>query len=377
MRTALRAVAVEARAPAPAAAVELIVRPIVAGIRMHAAQQQIARRAALGGADLVGNGLCERLLHAGDDARLALRIAGDARRGEDRIGDRAGRRHHLDGAETAAVERHVARAHALQNRRASSGGGRNPGDVDRPFRLRVRAREIDHHLVVPDVHGGTEEVFFVDDTVVLEIILARIHPVRQAADLGPHPLLGMLDQGVADTLERFDAEFFDQRTKASLGGIERADHGVKIAPGRVGCAVIGKRDAPHVLHIFAPRHQLDGRQPQAFLKHLGRGTGERAHRHAADLGDMGDVGRVTDQPVAHEHGLHQQMFGHVALAPVGIVVHDNIALLDILFTQFLDAKRHGMKARADDRRVHFGLTDHAEPPVEKRAGEIPRFTEDR
>ena len=74
---------------------------------MDAAHQQAASRAAFIGADPARHGLRHRAEHAGDDTRLALGIAGDARGRKDRVHQRAGRRNDLDRAERAGVERHV------------------------------------------------------------------------------------------------------------------------------------------------------------------------------------------------------------------------------------------------------------------------------
>ena len=89
-----------------------------------------------------------------------------------------------------------------------------------------------------------------------------------------------------------------------------------------------------------------------------------------------NVGGVADQRAVHEDRLHQQVLGHVALAAIGVVVDDHVALLDRLL-HLLHAKRHRVQAGADDRRVHLGLAHHAQAPVEQAAREIPRFAEDR
>ena len=316
------------------------------------------------------------MLHRRDDAGLALGVAGDARRGEDRVRHRARRCHHAERLEAAAVERHVAGAKGLQNRGAAGGRGRHVGDVDRPPRLLVRFREVDHDLLLPDVHCRAEVEAIGADPVVLEVVLGLVDAVGELADLVPHPVLGVIHERVADLLEGLDAEPLHHSPQPLLGGVERADHRVEVAPGGVGGAVIGERDAPDVLHVLAARKQLHRRQPEPLLKHLGGGAGEGAHRHAADLGDMGDVGGVADQRAVDEDRLHQQMLRHVALAAVRIVVDDHVALLDRLL-HLLHAERHRVQAGADDRRVHLGLAHHAQVAVEQAAREVPRFAEDR
>ncbi|MDP7571830.1 MAG: magnesium chelatase domain-containing protein, partial [Myxococcota bacterium] len=48
-----------------------------------------------------------------------------------------------------------------------------------------------------------------------------------------------------------DAEPLDQSLEPALGRRQRTHDGVKIAPCRIRCAVIGHDDAPHIFDIFA------------------------------------------------------------------------------------------------------------------------------
>ncbi len=158
VRTALRAVAVLVRSAAPAAALELVMRPILARFGMRAAHQQTAGGAALVGADLARHGLGHCAENAGDDPRLAFGVAGDTRRRKYRIDQRTRRRDHPDRPERAGIERHVVSADALQDRGTTRRRGSDIGGVDRPPCLFVRGGKIDHDLVVADMHPGSEVV---------------------------------------------------------------------------------------------------------------------------------------------------------------------------------------------------------------------------
>jgi hypothetical protein len=51
------------------------------------------------------------------------------------------------------------------------------------------------------------------------------------------------------------------------------------------------------------RDDLDRRQAQPFLKDLRRLAGQRAGRHAADVGIVGDVGGPGDQRASAKTGI--------------------------------------------------------------------------
>ncbi len=148
----------------------------------------------------------------------------------------------------------------------------------------------------------------------------------------------MGDQRVRDLFEAVDSQATDEFLKASLRRRERTQQRMKISPGRIRRPVIRHDDPPNVLHVFTSGHDLHRREPQTFLKHLGRSACKRTHRHAADLGDVGDVRRISDQLVAEEHRLHEQVLRHVTLTAVGIVVNDHVAGLEAVFTEFFDTE---------------------------------------
>jgi hypothetical protein len=112
MRDDLRVVAVGRRAAAPAHALEVVVRVVLPGPRVDAAEEEVARSAAARGGDALRQHLTEHEpLHELEQPRLELRLAADARAGMAHVHDRPRRRDDVDRAERAGVDRALAPDH--------------------------------------------------------------------------------------------------------------------------------------------------------------------------------------------------------------------------------------------------------------------------
>ena len=161
-----------------------------------------------------------------------------------------------------------------------------------------------------------------------------------------------------------------------LGDVQRADHGVIVAPGRLRRAVVGQDDPPDVLHVLAAVHDLQRRQAQPLLIDLGGVGGEGAGRHAADLADVGDVADEPPGLALVEDGFHHQVLGHVALTAVGIVVDEDVAGTEGIEPDLVEHPLHRVLAGAEHRRAELRLPDEIAAGVEDHAGEVEPLIED-
>ena len=113
------------------------------------------------------------------------------------------------------------------------------------------------------------------------------------------------------------------------------------------------------------------------MEDLGRLAGEGARHHAADLGDVADADREAQQLAVNEERLEEGVLRTVQAAPIGIVVEDDVAVLDRVERDFLRAGLDQQRHAADHRGAELGAGDHVALIVGERAGEIEPLVEDR
>ena len=82
---------------------------------------------------------------------------------------------------------------------------------------------------------------------------------------------------------------------------------MEVAPGQLRRAVVREHDLPDVLDMLVPPHQPNRRQAKPFLIDLGRVAGQGTRRHAADLGDVADRRRESEQLGLVEDPTYEQM----------------------------------------------------------------------
>src|SRR6185437_478055 len=118
-------------------------------------------------------------------------------------------------------------------------------------------------------------------------------------------------------------------------------------------------------------------QPQSLLiDFLGVGR-EPADGLSSDLRYVRDVRYKAVELAAEEHGLYDCVFRHMAAAPIGIVVHDDVARLEAVNSELVEGPFHRVKNGADLRRTEFGVGDHLAVAIEDDAGKIQPLVEDR
>ena len=77
-----------------------------------------------------------------------------------------------------------------------------------------------------------------------------------------------------------------------------------------------------------------------------------------------------------EDGFDDQVLGHVALAPVGIVVDEDVARTEGIEADLVEHPLHRVLAGAEHRRAELRLPDEVAAEIEHHAGEIEPFIED-
>ena len=117
----------------------------------------------------------------------------------------------------------------------------------------------------------------------------------------------------------------DQLAHPPLADVQRADHGVEVAPGVARRAVVGEDDPPDVCSLYSPRSIsfTGGRRRPSWYTSVAS-EAKLPGRLAADLGDVADVAGEADELVAEEDRPHHHVLGQVAAAAVGVVVDDDV-----------------------------------------------------
>ena len=162
--------------------------------------------------------------------------------------------------------------------------------------------------------------------------------------------------------------------RAHLGD---GDLGVDVAAHQLRLPAVGQDDALDVGDALAALPDLDRRQQQAFVEHLGRIRRGRARHRAADVGLVRDRAGERDDLAVREHRRHERHVGDVRQAAfIGMVGDEHVAFVDRagLAVGFEDAADE----MAVDRRVEEHRRRHDQPAVaiDDHAGEVARLPDD-
>ena len=122
--------------------------------------------------------------------------------------------------------------------------------------------------------------------------------------------------------------------------------------------------------IQPAEHELDRRDDESLLVELGA-EGQRPRRHAADIGVVGAAGDEVGNVGPGEHRRDHRDVGQVGAAAVGVVEHDDIALLKRLegVDGRLDRGGHTAQMHRDVGR----LRHHARLRIEHGAAKVEPF----
>ena len=215
------------------------------------------------------------------------------------------------------------------------------------------------------------------DAVVVQIVgLRSVAPVRHLGDLPAQ--LGLADVHPASPAGQHVvgavlAEQLGEFAEAIAVGV---DLRLDVAPGDFRRAGIGANERLHVGIDLAAPQDLERRDQQALLKHVGGVAAVGARNLAAEVRLVGDIADEADDPFAHEHRRDHGHVGRVVLAGlVGVVDDEGVARLDRTAEAPADLV-HLRRQRPDMQRLRDALRHHAALAVEDREGEVLALLDD-
>ena len=236
-------------------------------------------------------------------------------------------------------------------------------EVDRAFRLRIGAFEIEDQdvAVAPHVAGhlvGAHAEAVVAD-VVLEVerlVLADgvADQVQHRAAIALQQLAHRADQGV-------DSETIAKLMNALLGEAHSGDQRVEVAPVPLRHPALMQDHPEHVFLQLVVLVDLDDGDDDAFLVDLVGVGGEAARHLAADIRHVAEHRGVGDEPAVAVNRAQDQPVRRVADragAAVGIGGEEDVPFLDRAVVFALEAVDE--RAELPDHHLALGVGDHRE-----------------
>ena len=152
-----------------------------------------------------------------------------------------------------------------------------------------------------------------------------------------------------------------QAGQPRLADLERGGLGLDVADPLLGDAHVGHEDGEDLAVHLAPLEELDGRQAQALLLHLGGVRREAARHHAADVGPVARVLQPAEVLATVVEGQRKAHVHQVRAAEIGIVDDIDVAGLGrprLAFADQADQLARGILHGADeDRQAELALAD--------------------
>ena len=203
---------------------------------------------------------------------------------------------------------------------------------------------------------------------------ALIGAVGDGGDQRPHLLFGHVQKRIDTGIHLLLAIFLKHVQKRAFADLAGADQGVEVALLIAARAHVGQDHVQHVLARLPPVPDLDRRNAQAFGVDLFR-TGVIARRHrAADIGQVALAdGPVFQAPLPEDRPVETGVDG-VAATPGGVVVDDQVALVDVV-AEIPRDDLHRRDERAEVDRNILPLKDHLGCCIEQRRGIVMRQVE--
>ena len=212
------------------------------------------------------------------------------------VGDRAGRRDHLDRAEHAVVVRHVDRQHRLHRGEAHRRGVA-PGVVDRALHLRRAAGPVHLHRIAALAHRADQRDRHADiDLVVVDPVGERRLAVRQFRQAVPRQALGVVHRGVHQRDDVVGAVARHQVGHAARGDLAGGELAADVAQHAARHAHVAVDHAEQRGVRLAALVQLQRRDAQALGVDLGAVRRVGAWHAPADIGVVADRRGIGDRP---------------------------------------------------------------------------------
>ena len=236
-------------------------------------------------------------------------------------------------------------------------------EVDRAFRLRIGAVEVEHQDVAVAPHLAGHLVGAHAEAVVADVVLEveGLVLAHGVADQVQHRAAVALQQLVHRGDHGIDAETIAELVNALLGEADGRDQRVEVAPVPLRHPALVQDHLEHVFLQLVVLVDLDDGDDDAFLVDL-VGVGGQTPRHlAADIGHVAEHRGVGDEAAvaidrAQDEPVRRMADG--AGAAVGIGGEENIPLLDGAVVLALEAVDEG--AELADDHLAVGVGDHRE-----------------
>ena len=346
--------AVAGRAAAVAAAGDHVHHVGAPGLRIDAADGQVAAGPGRRGEQLRRNRPGQRREHRLGDALADLRRAARHRARIARVEKGTVRVNDAQRLEGTGVERHV-REHMLDrevDRRARGGDDA----VHRAAAGRRRAAHVEGQRGIVDSTGlgdlHRDAQGLVDHAVGIDERFTFIDAVGDSGDARAHLLCRALAQFGDRRGHARLAVAPDQRAQALFAGHQRRGLRLDVADALVGDADVRADDREDLVVDLAALVQLDRRQAQPLLLDLDRVGRKPARDHAAGVGPVAGVGQPAPQAAVVEKRLDELHVHQVGAAKIGVVEDEHVARVqrDRVALDPLDHRSHRELHGADEHR---------------------------
>ena len=258
------------------------------------------------------------------------------------------------------------------------GGGERVGQrrIDRADALRVRAGEVDGHLLAFDdnLHGELDGLFA--ETVGIDEVGHRVLAVGDRLDAAAADAIGVGDQLAHGDLDRLQAVAGDPAAELLLGDLQRSHVGLNIAFDvfRAAGVVLDQRQQVLVHLVFVEK--LERRDAQPFAGDM-RAEGLPACRAAAEVLPVPPAHGEAEQLVVAEDRHREGGVGNVRPALERVVQDHHVAgakcLLAVFLDRFLGGEVHRRHVDGAARR----LGDEADVRVVDGVGVVENVAQDR
>ena len=309
--------AVAVHAAAIAAAADQVHHVAAAGIRVDAAQGEVAAGPGGGGEQLI-----RQRRRQGGEHRLGNALAHLRRATGDRpwilgVEERALGIGDMQRQEGAGVDRHL-REDVLDGQVDRRAGGGDDA-VHGPQAGRARPGHVEIQVGAAAAQAQVDLQGLVHHPVGVHVGDAMVVAVWNAGDLGPHLLLGAALQLDDAPVHGVGAIAVEEGGEPALAHGQRRRLRLDVADPLLSDADVGEDDGEDLLVHSPLLEQLDRRQAQALLLHLGGVRREAARHRAADVRPMTGVGQPGEEFPLVEERLHEAHVHQMRAAEIGIV----------------------------------------------------------
>jgi hypothetical protein len=207
---------------------------------------------------------------------------------------------------------------------------RGAGAVDRPWRLRRGAGEVDDEAVALLGEAAADRVELVLVAVVVEVDAVEPGAVGHLAEVAADDLLDVVDDLLLGGAERLHPVVLDQLVDAAVGDRERGQAAAQVERVVVGGARVAQEDRLDVGAQLEALNHLHGREQRCLAVAVAGADDEAARHRAADVLVVHRQPRPADDlPLPEDRRDQHAVVGVQCPAP-GVVGEEHVALADIL-----------------------------------------------